>query len=89
MCREGIDLVTLKVALKHSADLLEQQMEHLRQWSALASNVNLGDISSQLREASQQVAGGEKLVAACVRSLAELQVQGPSQAGTGVTITPL
>jgi hypothetical protein len=89
VCREGIDLVTLKVALRHSADLLEQEMEHLRQWSALASNVNLGDISSRLHEASQQVSEGEELVAACVRSLAELQVQGPSAAGTGVTITPV
>ncbi|MEW6553820.1 MAG: hypothetical protein AB1384_06010 [Actinomycetota bacterium] len=89
MCRDGIDLVTLKVALKHSADLLEKEIEHLRQWSALASNVNLGDISSRLREASLQVAGSEELVASCVRSLAELQVQGPSTAGTGVTITPV
>jgi hypothetical protein len=89
MCREGIDLVTLKVALKHSTELLEKEAEHLRQWSALAGNVNLGDISLRLREASQQLADGEELVAACVSSLAELQVQGPSAAGTGVTITPV
>jgi hypothetical protein len=89
MCREGIDLVTLKVALKHSADRLEQEVDHLRQWSALASNVNLGDVSSRLREALDQVAGGEELIAACVRTLVELQVQGPSTAGTGVTITPI
>lgn len=89
MCREGIDLVTLKVALKHSADRLQQEIDHLHQWSALASNVNLGDVSSRLREALEQVAEGEELVATCVRALAELQVQGPSAAGTGVTITPL
>lgn len=89
MCREGIDLVTLKVALKHSADRLEQEIVHLRQWSALASNVNLEDVSAQLREAFERVTGGEELVAGCVHTLAELQVQGPSAAGTGVTITPV
>jgi hypothetical protein len=89
MCREGIDLVTLKVALKHSADRLEQEIVHLRQWSALASNVNLDDVSSRLREALEQVTGGEESVTGCVRALAELQVQGPSTAGTGVTITPV
>ncbi|MDD3717369.1 MAG: hypothetical protein PHP28_01740 [Actinomycetota bacterium] len=89
MCREGIDLVTLKVALKHSTDRLEQEVDHLRQWSALASNVNLGDVSARLREALDMVAGGEELVTACVRALAELQVQGPSSTGSGVTITPV
>ncbi len=89
MCREGIDLVTLKVALKHSAERLEQEMDHLRHWSALASNVNLGDVSSRLQEALDRVAGGEELVAGCVRALAQLQVQGPAAAGTGVTITPM
>ncbi len=89
MCREGIDLVTLKVALKHGADRLEQEIDHLRQWSVLASNVNLGHVSSLLQEALERVAGGEELVASCVRALAELQVQGPSTAGPGVTITPV
>lgn len=89
MCREGIDLVTLKVALRHSADRLEQEIGHLRQWRALASNVNLEDISTQLQEALERVSGGEELVATCVSSLAELQVQGPSAAGPGVTITPV
>ena len=89
MCREGIDLVTLKVALKHSADRLEQEVDHLRQWSALASNVNLGEVSSQLNEALDRVAGGEELVEICVRALAQLQVQGPSATGSGVTITPV
>ena len=89
MCREGIDLVTLKVALRHSADRLEQEIDHLRQWGALASNVNLKDISTRLQEAFELVSGGEELVAACVSSLAELQVQGPSTAGPGVTITPV
>lgn len=89
MCREGIDLVTLKVALKHSADRLEQEMVHLRQWSALASNVNLEDVSVQLREALERVTGGEELVTGCVRTLSDLQVQGPHATGTGVTITPV
>jgi hypothetical protein len=89
MCREGIDLVTLKVALRHSTDRLEQEIDHLRQWGALASNVNLQDISTRLQEAFELVSGGSEMVAACVSSLAELQVQGPSSAGPGVTITPV
>ena len=89
MCREGIDLVTLKVALRHSADRLEQEIGHLRQWRALAANVNLEDVSAQLEEALARVAGGEELVSTCVSTLAALQVQGPSAAGPGVTITPV
>jgi hypothetical protein len=89
MCREGIDLVTLKVALKHSADRLEQEADHLRQWSVLAANVNLDDVSSQLREALDKVSGGEELIGDCVHTLAELQVQAPSSKGTGTTITPM
>jgi len=89
MCREGIDLVTLKVALKHSADRLGQELDHLRQWSALASNVNLGEVSTRLQEALDRVGGGEELVSECVRTLSELQVQGPAASGTGVTITPM
>jgi hypothetical protein len=89
MCREGIDLVTLKVALKHSADRLGQEADHLRQWSALAANVNLEDISSRLREALDRVSGGEEMIGACVHALAELQVQGPTPGGPGVTITPM
>lgn len=89
MCREGIDLVTLKVALKHSADRMEREGDHLRQWSALSANVNLEEISSQLREALGKVADGEELLRQCVRDLAELQVQPPASPGTGVTITPV
>jgi hypothetical protein len=89
MCREGIDLVSLKVALKHSADRLEQEAGHLRQWSALANNVNLAEVSTRLQDALERVAAGEEMVAACVQTLAELQVQGPSPGSAGVTITPV
>jgi hypothetical protein len=89
MCREGVDLVTLKVALKHSLDRLEKEADHLRQWSALAANVNLEDVSSQLHDALDRVNSGGELIGACVRSLVELQVQGPSSGDTGVTITPM
>jgi hypothetical protein len=78
MCREGIDLVTLKVALKHSAERLEREMDQLKQWRALASNVNL--------DAIERIAGGEESVGASVRSLAELQVSGT---GSGTTIIPM
>lgn len=89
MCREGIDLVTLKVALKHSADRLEQEVDQLRQWSALAANVNLEEVSSQLRDALERIHGGEELVGACVHALAELQLKPASPGGAGPTITPM
>lgn len=89
MCREGVDLVTLKVALRHSADRLEKEIDHLRQWSALAANVNLEDVSARLLEALKKISEGGELIGACVQSLAEMQVQGPPAAGTGVTITPM
>ena len=89
MCREGIDLVTLKVALRHSFDRLEQEIDHLRQWSAFATNVNLGEISSMLEDALSKVSSGNEVLSGCVRSLAELQVRGPTAGGPGVTITPM
>ncbi len=89
MCREGIDLVTMKVALRHGADRLEQEMDHLRQWSALASNVDLEEVSSMLDEALDKVSAAGEILAGCVRSLAELQVQRPTAGGTGVTVTPM
>ena len=89
MCREGIDLVTLKVAIKHNADRLSQEGDHLRQWSALAANVNLEGVSSQLRDALAKVAAGEELLRECVSALAELQVQAPATPGNGPTIIPM
>jgi hypothetical protein len=88
MCREGIDLVTLKVALKHSSDRLEQEADQLRQWSALAGNVNLEEVSRQLAEALERISDGRELVGACVHRLAQLQVQ-PESGNRGMTITPM
>ncbi len=89
MCREGVDLVTLKVALRHSADRLEKEAEHLRQWSALAANVNLEDVSTDLLDALKKISESGELIGGCVHRLAELQVQGPSTGGAGVSITPM
>jgi|BarGraNGADG00312_2_1021985.scaffolds.fasta_scaffold01748_3 paraquat-inducible protein B len=89
MCREGIDLVTLKVAIKHSAERLEREMDQLKQWSALAANVSLEDVSSQLSQAVEKLAGGEELLAAGVQTLAELQVHGTGSGLTAPTITPM
>ena len=58
MCREGIDLVTLKVALRHSAERLQKEVDHLRQWTALASNANLAGVSARAAEACENIASG-------------------------------
>ncbi|MDI6873571.1 hypothetical protein [Candidatus Solincola sp.] len=88
MCREGIDLVTLKVALKHSSERLRQEAEHLRQWSALASNTSLVDVSKRIADALQEVGAAQEMLAGCVRELAALQVGG-TPSGGGFTVTPL
>ncbi|MBC7248413.1 MAG: hypothetical protein H5T73_11655 [Actinobacteria bacterium] len=88
MCREGIDLVTLKVALRHSAERLQKEVDHLRQWTALASNANLAGVSARAAEACENIASGGELLDACVRELASMQVGGPPGGG-GVTITPM
>lgn len=89
MCREGIDLVTLKVALRHSSERIRQEVGQLRQWSALASNVNLEEIAARLAGALEQLGAGEEAVSDCVSRLAELQVERPATGGTGFTITPM
>ena len=89
MCREGIDLVTLKVALKHGSERLEREADHLRQWAALASNANLEDVSRRINGALEQVMAGREMLSACVRELAALQVGGTTTGGGGFTVTPL
>ncbi len=89
MCREGIDLVTLKVALKHCAERLRQEADHLRQWSALASNANLAEVSGRIAQALDQVNNSEEAVSWCVHQLAALQVGGTTGGTGGVTITPI
>lgn len=87
MCREGIDLVTLKVALKHGSERLGQEVDHLRQWAALASNAQLEDVSRRISGALEQVRAGQELLSSCVRELAALQVGGST--GGGFTVTPM
>lgn len=89
MCREGIDLVTLKVALRHSSERIRQEVGQLRQWSALASNVNLEEIAARLTGALEQLSAGEEAVSDCVSRLAALQVERPTTGGSGITITPM
>lgn len=88
MCREGIDLVTLKVALKHGSERLEREAEHLRQWAALASNANLADVSKKITGALEQITAGRELLSVCVSELAALQVGG-TPGGGGFTVTAL
>lgn len=88
MCREGIDLVTLKVALKHSAERLEREMDQLKQWRALAANVNLAQVSSQLEQAVERIGAGEEMLSSSVHTLAELQVTGTGSGNT-TTIIPM
>lgn len=89
MCREGIDLVTLKVALKHGSERLEREIDHLRQWAALASNANLEEVSRRIHGALEQVRAGQELLSGCVRELAALQVGGSPGGGGGFTVTPM
>jgi hypothetical protein len=87
MCREGVDLVTLKVSLKQEADRLRLEQDHLRQWAALAANVNLEDISRKLQEGYRGLSEAEGLLREAVSELAEAQMGGDGDAG--ITVTPV
>jgi hypothetical protein len=86
MCREGVDLTTLKVSLKHEADRIRLAQDHLRQWAALAANVNLENVSGKLQEGYRNLAAAEELLKAAVAELVERQMGGGPE-GSGVTVT--
>jgi hypothetical protein len=92
MCREGVDLTTLKVSLKHAVDRLKVERDHLRQWSALAANVNLEELAEKLRKGSQQLEETESLIGEAIGALMELQMHGHIHehgSGKDITITPV
>ncbi len=88
MCREGVDLTTLKVSLKQQADRLRLEQDHLRQWAALAGNVALEGVSLKLQECCRELSAAEGLIREAAAELAEVQMGGGTGAG-GVTVAPV
>ncbi len=82
MCKEGIDLTTLKVSLKQGADRVRLEQDHLRQWAALAANVDLDGVAGKLQEGLKGLAEAEELVRAAVAELVEAQMHGHTHAHT-------
>ena len=97
MCKEGVDLTTLKVSLKQGADRVRLEQDHLRQWTALAANVNLEGVSGKLQKSCQGLAEAEELIKEAIAELVEAQMHGHDHGhehghehGTGgITITPI
>lgn len=97
MCKEGVDLTTLKVSLKQGADRVRLEQDHVRQWAALAANVDLDGVSGKLRESLKGLAEAEGLLQEAVAELVEAQMHGHTHGhdhghehGTGgITITPI
>ena len=97
MCKEGVDLTTLKVSLKQGADRVRLEQDHLRQWMALAANVDLDGVSGKLREGLRGLAETEELLKEAIAELVEAQMHGhahPHDHGHehgagGIVITPV
>ncbi len=104
MCKEGVDLTAVKVSLKQGADRIRLEEDHLRQWTALAANVNLEEVSEMLRKGCLRLAEAEEQVNNAIAQLVEAQMHGHThdhghehthdhdhghEHGGGVTITPL
>lgn len=97
MCKEGVDLTTLKVSLKQGADRVRLVQDHLRQWAALSANVDLEGVSGRLLEACRELDVVEGLIKEAAAELMEAQMHGHAHShghehehGTGgITITPV
>ena len=74
MCKEGVDLTAVKVALKHEADRLRLDEEQLRQWAALTGNVNLEDVAEKLRKGALRLAEAEEQVRDAIAMLVDAQM---------------
>ena len=95
MCKDGVDLTILKVSLKQGADRIRLEQDHLRQWAALAANVDLEGVSGKLQKGCQGLAQAEELVKEAIAELVEARMHGHTHdhghehGGGGVTITPV
>ncbi len=85
MCREGVDLTTLKVSLRHQADLVRLEQDHLRQWEALSAGVGLESVSGKLREGCRKLSEAEELLREAAAELVEVQMGGGRDGG-GITV---
>jgi ABC-type Zn2+ transport system substrate-binding protein/surface adhesin len=76
MCKEGVDITTLKVSIKQGADRLRLEQDHLRQWAALSANVDLEGVSGKLQESLKGLAEAEGLLKEAIAELVEFQMHG-------------
>ncbi len=93
MCREGVDITTIKIALRQGAERASAEAEALKQWAAYAANLEL-EISGRLAEAAGHAAETAHSLQHAVDDLVEMQMHGhthahPHEHGGDVTITPV
>ncbi len=93
MCREGVDITTIKIALRQGAERAKAEAASLSQWAAYAANLEL-EISGRLAEAADHAAASAHALEHAVEDLVEMQMHGhthahPHEHGGDVTITPV
>ncbi len=94
MCREGVDVTTIKIALRQGAERAKAEAETLKQWAAYTANLELSEISGRLNEAAGSAADTAHALEHAVEDLVEMQMHGhthahPHEHGGDVTITPV
>jgi len=94
MCREGVDITTIKIALRQGAERAKAEVEALKQWAAYTANLELPEISGRLGEAADHAAETAHALQHAVDDLVEMQMHGhthahPHEHGGDVTITPV
>ncbi len=94
MCREGVDITTIKIALRQGAERAKSEADALKQWAAYAANLELPEISGRLGEAADLTGQTAHALEHAVEDLVEMQMHGhthahPHEHGGDVTITPV
>ncbi|MHB8780547.1 MAG: hypothetical protein ACYC55_04070 [Candidatus Geothermincolia bacterium] len=92
MCREGLDVTTIKISLRQAAERADREAGALRQWSAYTAHMGLENASRRLAEAAEHAAEASHQLQHVVEDLVGMQAHGhvhPHEHGGDVTITPM
>lgn len=92
MCKDGVDITTIKVSLRQASERAESEAIALRQWCAYTKNLGLEEVSGRLEDAAAGAAETAHLLQHVVEDLVEMQAHGhvhPHEHGGDVTITPM
>ncbi len=85
MCREGVDPVAVKVAVRQAQERLSCERTHISQWSAFTTNHKMEKVAARLKRCEELLMEVERLLEENVGELAHMTV-GPDP---GVSITKI